>query len=191
MSSALRYPIRRNWGFARAEAQATFPGLREKDDPIKFGAILWQRPIQEQGVKKQGITVLRIKGALPFGARPIEKVRIQEFENLQHLNARSTSANVTVGRPLATIGFGGKNAGFALFLNNLVGVFETDPDGKPLLLAYTHVTEPGASGSPVFDIETGDLVAIHMYGFADRQIGAGTSMVSVIAAIRKDMDKPK
>src|SRR5262249_14738513 len=67
-------------GLRPAEAQATFPGLREKDDPIKFGAILWQRPIQEQGVKKQGITVLRIKGALPFGARPIEKVRIQEFE---------------------------------------------------------------------------------------------------------------
>jgi hypothetical protein len=183
-------------GVRPAEAQATFPGLREKDDPIKFGAILWQRPIEEQGVRKQGVTVLRIKGALPFGARPIEKVRNQEFENLQHLDPKGTSAKIemTTGQPLATIGFGGINAGFALFLNNLVGVLESDPDGKPLRLAYTYVTEPGASGSPVFDIETGDLVAIHELhelGWPDRQIGGGTSIVSVIAAIREDLDKPK
>jgi hypothetical protein len=180
-------------GIRPEEAQATFPGLSKKDDPIKFGAILWQRPIEEQGVREQGVTVLRIKGALPFGARPIEKVRNQEFENLQHLDQKSTSAKieVTTGQPLATIGFGGMNAGFALFLNNLIGVWEDDPDGKPLRLAYTHVTEPGASGSPVFDIETGDLVAIHELGMPDRQIGGGTSIVSVIAAIRKDLDKPK
>lgn len=180
-------------GIRPEEAQITFPGLREKDDPIKFGAILWQRPIEEQGVREQGVTVLRIKGALPFGARPIDKVRNQDFENLQHLDLKSISAKieVTTGRPLATIGFGGMNAGFTLFLNNLVGVLESDPDGKPLRLAYTHVTEPGASGSPVFDIETGDLVAIHELGMPDRQIGGGTSIVSVIAAIRKDLDKPK
>jgi len=173
------------------DAQATFPGLTEKDDPIKFGAILWQRPIEEHQVRKQGVTVLRIKGALPFGAKPIEKVRNKEFENLHHLDRLSTTTNVTAGRPLATIGFGGVNAGFALFLNNLVGVLESDPDGKPLRLAYTHVTEPGAAGAPVFDIETGEIVAIHELGFQDRQIGGGTSIVSVIAAIRKDMDKPK
>jgi hypothetical protein len=176
------------------QAQATFPGLREKDDPIKFGAILWQRPIEEQGVRKQGVTVLRIKGALPFGARPVEKVRNQEFENLQHLDPNDTSAKIemTTGQPLAIIGFGGIHAGFALFLNNLVGVLESDPDGKPLRLAYTYVSEPGVSGSPVFDIETGDLVAIHELRWpANSQIGGGTSIASVIAAIRKDLDKPK
>jgi hypothetical protein len=180
-------------GIRPTEAQATFPGLSERDDPIKFGAILWQQPIEEQGVRKQGVTVLRIKDALPFGARPIEKVRNQEFENLQHLDQTDTSAKIemTTGQPLATIGFGGIHAGFALFLNNLVGVLETNPDGKPLRLAYTYVTEPGASGSPVFDIDTGDLVAIHELGWPDRQIGGGTAIASVIAAIRKDLDKPK
>ena len=83
------------------------------------------------------------------------------------------------------------HAGFALFLNNLVGVLETNPDGKPLRLAYTYVTEPGASGSPVFDIDTGDLVAIHELGRPEHRIGAGTSIVSVIAAIRKDLGTPK
>jgi hypothetical protein len=42
----------------------------------------------------------------------------------------------------------------------------------------------------VFDIETGDLVAIHLLGMPERQIGGGTSIVSVIAAIRKDLDNP-
>jgi hypothetical protein len=180
-------------GILPDEAHATFPGLREKDHPIMFGAILWQRPIKTQGGNAQGVTVLRIKGALPFGARPIEKVRNQEFENLPQLDPNSTSATieVTTSRPLAIIGFGGMNAGFALFLNNLVGVLESDPDGKPLRLAYTYVTEPGASGSPVFDIETGDLVAIHELGRPEHRIGAGTSIVSVIAAIRKDLGTPK
>lgn len=71
-----------------------------------------------------------------------------------------------------------------------MGVLESDPDGKPLRLAYTYVTEPGASGSPVCDIETGDLVAIHELRMPDRQIGGSTSVVSLIAAIKKDLDKP-
>src|SRR5262249_5835036 len=140
-----------------------------------------------------GVTILRIKGALPFGARPIEKVRNREFENLPHVDPKSTSAKieVTTGRPLATIGFGGMSAGFARFLNNLVVVRESERGGKRLPSAYTYVTEPGASGSPVFDIETGDLVAIHELRVPDRQMGGGTSIVSVIAAIRKDLGKPK
>jgi hypothetical protein len=54
-----------------------------------------------------------------------------------------------------------EKAGFALFLNNLIGVFNRDSAGKPVNLAYTDAAQGGSSGSPVFDVDTGELVAIH------------------------------
>jgi hypothetical protein len=183
--------------FHPEEAQASFPGLEEKNTPINFGEILWERPFVEQGV-----TVLRIKGSLPFGAKPIEKVRRQEFEHLPDFDPRNSvsgpeGTDRSLARPLATIGLGAQgrsageeSAGFALFLNNLVGVKDRDPDGKPLHLWYTYVTQPGASGSPVFDIETGDLVAIHLLAVPADKLGAGVSIVSVIAAINRDLGQP-
>ena len=93
-------------------------------------------------------------------------------------------------RPLATIGFGAVGAGFALFLNQLVGIHETSRQGRPLHLAYTYVTEGGLSGSPVFDIETGELVAVHQSRLDAGHLGLGASIANVVAAIEADLGKP-
>jgi hypothetical protein len=74
---------------------------------------------------------------------------------------------------------------FALFLNNLIGVLNRDPEGKPLNLGYTQATQAGAAGAPVFDVDTGELVAIHH--LSKDKVGVGVSIVSVIAAIGKDL----
>jgi hypothetical protein len=176
-------------------AEASFPGLEANGAPIKFGEILWEGTLDSANLLAgHDVTVLRIKGALPFGAKPIEQVRPQDFEHLpdfdpDKLPSISDAIHKSSARPLAIIGFGGE-AGFALFMNNLVGVLSRDSDGKALNLGYTDVTEGGTSGSPVFDVKTGDLVAIDHLGLANK-IAAGVSIVSVIAAIRKDLGKPK
>jgi TIR domain/Trypsin-like peptidase domain len=185
-------------------AQASFPGLEEKNVPLRFGEILWEGAFESRHPEKgHDLAVLRIKGTLPFGAKPIEKVRGQEFENLPDLDPRSLAStsvvtHKTFTRPLAMIGVGAmgdttneEKTGFALFLNNLLGVFNRDSDGKPLNLAYTDAAQGGTSGSPVFDVETGELVAIHHLGLSNGAVGAGVSIVSVIAAIAKDLAKQK
>jgi hypothetical protein len=190
-------------------AQAIFPGLGEKSLPITFGESLWERPLTnlfDLSHKELGVTVLRIKGSLPFGAKPIEKVRHEEFDSLQEPLPNNATPN-SIGkdrlqpRPLAIIGFGAGRptllgtpesaTGFALFLNTLVGVEDRDPEGKPLHLAYTSVTQPGVAGAPVFDIETGELVAIHQSNNLSKKIAAGVSIARVIAAIKKDLGPSK
>ena len=138
-----------------------------------------------------------MEGPLPFGAKPIEKVSPAEYEHLVDFDPRNSARVLaqplnTAGRPLAIIGFGA-DTGFTLFLNNLIGVTDRDLDGKPKHVGYTYVTHPGASGSPVFDIETGDLVAVHTKKLSVGEgsyIGEGVSIVSVIAAIQKDLNQP-
>jgi hypothetical protein len=181
-------------GHRPEEAQASFPGLEEENPPIKFGKILWESAFDSANPQKgHGVTVLRIKEPLPFGAKPIERVRVQEFEDLPDFDPSKSDTRKTFSRPMAIIGYGGmaepgeEQAGFALFLNNLIGVVNRDPEGKPLNLGYTEAAQPGAGGSPVFDVDTGELVAVHHLGMSKNKVGVGVSIVSVIAAIRKDL----
>ncbi len=88
-------------------------------------------------------------------------------------------------RALATVGFG-SGTGFSLYLNHLVGA--TDMTRSRFLL-YTHVTQPGASGAPVFDVETGELVAVHQNAYRDSGLGSGISIPTLIAAIEADLEE--
>jgi S1-C subfamily serine protease len=185
------------------KAQASFPGLEEQNLPIKFREILWEGAVDSANpLEGHDVTVLRIKGPLPFGAKPIEKVRAREFEDLPDLDPTKLLSALkgtlkAPTRPLAMIGYGERvnpeeeSAGFALFLTNLIGVLNRDPEGKPLNLGYTEAAQPGSSGSPVFDVDTGELVAIQHAGIREAKVEVGTSIVSVIAAIEKDLGPPK
>jgi hypothetical protein len=167
------------------QAQAIFLGLGENSPPITFGRLLFESPFlnpaEGGSYEKVGVTILRINERLPFGAKPIDKVKRQDFSPFGFgLGAKDEAKS---RRPLAIVGFGAgrpedRAAGFALFLNTLVGAA-----GSPIYLIYTHVTQPGASGAPVFDIETGEVVAIHHLAHGDT--AEGVSIASVIAAIEK------
>jgi hypothetical protein len=136
-------------GHRPEEAQASFPGLEENNPPIKFEEILWESAFNSANpLKGHDVIVLRIKDPLPFGAKPIERVRVHEFEDLPDFDpskppTASTATHKTFTRPMAIVGFGAyaepgeEEAGFALFLNNLIGVLNRDPEGKPLNLGYT------------------------------------------------------
>jgi Trypsin-like peptidase domain len=183
------------------EAQASFPGLEVTSSPIKFESILWEGGYDDENklLRSYDVTILRISGPLPFGAKPIDNVRTEEFEGLTDLdpykppNPSQVSHKSSVH--LAMIGFGGvgnsedeEKTGFALFLYNLVGVASRDSDGRAFL-AYTDAGQGGTSGSPVFDVETGELVAVHHMKLPNG-FGAGISIPSVIAAIKKDLGPP-
>jgi hypothetical protein len=175
------------------EAHAYFPGLEDNKEFIGFSELLWSGPKREAG-----ISVLRIKGPLPFGAKPIDKVRHSEWESLPYIDTKAPDGgpgpdDLKPVRALASVGFAAGEVGFAIFLNNLLGVITKDDNGMPLQLGYTYVTQPGASGSPVFDVETGELVAVHELGSRPEQkvrTGGGISIVAAIAAIEADLGKP-
>lgn len=175
---------------APARASASFPGLEGDTHSIGFDAMLWERPFDDD----IGVSVLRIKGPLPFAAKPIERVRTTRFEGLREAAAAlPPDAGGSLGRALATVGYGAISSGFALFLHNLSGWTGRDPQGRPLRLRYSHVTEGGAGGAPVFDVETGELVAVHQSGmFAGgpgARVGEGAAMDTVVAAIRADLTR--
>lgn len=93
--------------------QASFPGLEADAPPIRFGVVLWERrigsPSSEEVSDDHGVTILRINGPLPFGARLIDKVRRQEFENLPNYNSGKPAnerPSAFLARPLATLGLG-------------------------------------------------------------------------------------
>ena len=158
-----------------------FPGLDGK--AIGLGMPLWE----SRG--ELDVTVLRVAGPLPFAARPIERVRTTAFDGLPHLPPGDRRRQQPLpGRGLATVAHGGVSIGYGLLLHRLVGWEETSAQERPLRLVYTHVTEPGASGAPVFDIETGELVAIHQHRSGPgEKLGSGASLDAVKAAIESDL----
>lgn len=177
------------------EVKAEFPGLDPSANAILFRRALWEEPAP-RGV---GLIVLEIDGPLPFGVKPISRVQAALPEDLRVLTAQEAPGVADIAyrsplRELSIVGFGA-SVGFSVFLNKLVGKVEHDPieagaDMKRTELAYTHATEGGAAGAPVFDIATGELVAVHQLGGfigAKFPLGRGISMASAKAAIARDL----
>jgi hypothetical protein len=178
-----------------AEVEAEFPGLDPKNNTIEFGRTLWEESVNGGA----GLIVLEIAGPLPFGVKPITRVQATMPADLRLLTDKEAPgvADITYRSPLrelSIVGFG-VSVGFSVFLNKLVGKVEHDSiaegsDLKRTEFAYTHATEAGAAGSPVFDIATGELVAVHQWGgsiAAKFSLGRGIAMVSAKAAIARDL----
>jgi hypothetical protein len=51
------------------------------------------------------------------------------------------------------------------------------------LYYYTHVTGAGASGAPVFDADTGNLVCLHQMGNIKDRWASCTSLAKIVEAI--------
>lgn len=181
------------------EVKAEFPGLDPSANTIAFSRKLWEEELDDGA----GIIVLEIDGPLPFGVKPITRVQASLPEDLRKLSASESFGLPDIAyraplRELSIVGFG-YSVGFSVFLNKLAGIVEYEqiaesiPD-KRIALAYTHATEGGAAGAPVFDIATGELVAIHQMGgnkSAAFPLARGISLVSVKAAIARDLSGGK
>lgn len=176
------------------ETVAYFPGLGSSPEFIEFSEILWESGPTPKGVY---LSVLKIKSPLPFGARPIEAVWSSPLDFLEALDRKNSEAVLAViakgnARTLATLGLL-VQSGFSLIINHLLGTADATASAEPLELVYTYATGPAATGSPVFDIETGALICVHLAGIgasskfkAGVGTGSGVSIRRLIAAIKAD-----
>ena len=83
--------------------------------------------------------------------------------------------------------------GFVLGLGHVLGQPSDRQEPFPSELRYTHVTGPGASGAPVFSMETAELVCLHQRGSrnVDPPWAACTTFDQILADIASKTGKGK
>lgn len=149
-----------------ARASVVFPGIGE-NARVKLKEVLFFSDIKDLDV-----AVMALEGAPPRHTVPVELTsHVQPAEQLTGIAVlRWTGAD-----------------GFALGLGhgvsppaNLRGVH-----GERMF--YTHVTGPGASGAPVFDANTGNVVCLHVGSIPQPEPTHGfcTPMEKIVAAIAR------
>jgi hypothetical protein len=177
-----------NWHVVNEHGQP--PGIRPEHALVKFEAalpasanrirqIVWTRDFSLHDV-----AFLQLEGQPPA---------VQPLPLARELPAAGPGARVfIIGYP------GGRELALSLQDNQLVA-HEGPPKGKPVTKGVVRVhyrtpTEPGSSGSPVFDQTGWEVVAIHHGGPPEGVTGPsaaneGISIGSIQAAIRRDIEK--
>ncbi|MEM8919808.1 MAG: toll/interleukin-1 receptor domain-containing protein, partial [Pseudomonadota bacterium] len=164
----------------RGDVYVAFPAVDE-ETWIKASELIWETPLE---LMTAPFELWRLETPPPFGARFVsaEEVDCAAF------NAKQ--AEPTKARPLAMYGVGntlvrGDDA-VTLFMSEL-------RDGtNPYQVSYTHSTTLGSAGAPVFDIETGSLLAVHIGSAPDRdtpgrRTGFGIALPIVLNDVRMDL----
>lgn len=146
---------------------AYFPGI-EGNNHLEIGKLIWHSP-----VNNLDISIFSVKSSLPFGAIPISNVTESPISSLVFDPEAVLTENATK-TSLAMIGYvgTGPSVGFQLSIMQPLRSTEihTEMVGgiSPIIgsrLSYTYASGPGASGSPVFDANTGELLCMHRSGF--------------------------
>ncbi|MEL6955186.1 MAG: trypsin-like peptidase domain-containing protein [Pseudomonadota bacterium] len=171
---------------------------KEAVHTVEFSEVLWERHEREHDT-----AVLRPASDLPQHVRPLSVRDVSEYlPNRRAVGNDGTKMHVKIlGFPLGgplSLSFGDQR---------LLDHDAIDPetplrpplnlDGRPIRLHYRTPTEPGSSGSPVFEAGTWKLVGIHHRGRPDTprlppkeghyEANEGIWIASIRAAIAADM----
>ena len=172
------------------DAELIFP-ISNDGTAVRLSEVLWV-----SGPDHADVSVIRIDGPLPQAVQPIE-----------HVNQDELTAIPIV--PDMKVGF--ENGQFGIALRPQIGMFGALYGGPISLLVtnlmgrsmngdllYPHVTGPGMSGAPVFDLQTGVLYGIHNGGSNDSEVSSGhlplaaaKSITGIKAAIKADLTSKK
>jgi hypothetical protein len=159
-----------------SKLSALFPALDDQSD-VKLGELAFVS-------KELDVAVVRLLGSPPKGAVPIDQIG----------SPRNKLEGVAVLHWTALDGFAiGFGHGISPPQGDQSSVRRENTDTQvtaalePGQLYYTHVTGRGASGAPVFDANTGDLVCLHQAGMpTDRRPWAYCrSITALVDAIRR------
>ena len=145
--------------------------------------IVWKTPDHLGGVAP--FELWRLDGAPPFGGRPL----LKEDVACSPLRGPDEPANAA-GRQLALYGIGDAAAGgqsVTLFISAL------EAAGDPYHVTYEHSTTLGSSGAPVFDLTSGQVVAVHLGSERSLQLGAprtgyGIALALILEGIRQEIE---
>jgi len=189
-----------------------FQGPKGEVSSVPLGRTLWQSgPL--------GISIHTVRGDLPKGAlklqrlmsdaaalgelEPLGEFARPEYGKFQAAFSKSTAKQL---RPVISAGTVVGRKEITLSLHHFVGRWQFEERPRPWALtdiAYTQISLPGSSGSPVFDVESGEVVAIHLIressdcetqrspleSAVQLCLGAGTSIPRIIKAIAADVAK--
>ncbi len=171
---------------------------KEVSHTVEFAEVLWERSRTEHDT-----AVLRPASALPSHVLPLVRKNVSEYlPNRRGVGNDGTKMHVKI------LGFpkGGKLS-LSFGDQRLLDHDAIDPetplrpplqlDGRPVRLHYRTPTEPGSSGSPIFEAGTWKLVGIHHRGRPDTprlppkeghyEANEGIWIASIRAAIEADM----
>jgi hypothetical protein len=145
-----------------AHASVTFPGIAG-GTPSKVAGVLFDS-------SRLDVAVLELSGGLPPHAVPVALAsQIEWKEKLDGIAVLHWTAE----------------DGFSLGLGHGLDPPSEDSD-RPDRMYFTFMTGPGASGAPVFDTSSGNVVCLHQgagAGHPRRRYGYCTSIAKVVAAI--------
>ena len=143
-----------------SEYTGHLPGVDDKQ-LVEFDKVLWSSPVEAFDT-----AVLQIKGDLPFGAIPVSHLARQDLSSLPIADPDAPSGLQSRGS-LMILGFIGvgdaSEQGFQIAITQLLGrAVPSSGASAAVGLVYTYATGGGASGAPVFDADTGELVGVHV-----------------------------
>jgi cytochrome c-type biogenesis protein CcmH/NrfG len=142
-----------------SQAYIVFPGIGETR--LGVDKILFES-------KDLDVAVLSLAGTLPRQLVPVDLAgQIESRDSLDGVAVLQWTAQ----------------DGFALGFGHGINKPSTDGDNR---MYYTYVTGPGASGAPVFDTNSGNVVCVHVGSVPGppRLVGFCTSISKIVAAIR-------
>lgn len=147
-----------------SQAYIVFPGI---DDATRLEV---EKILFESGPEDLDVAVLSLAGVLPRHAAPVDLA--------SQIESKDALGGIAV---LQWIGQDGFSLGFGHGTDKPSTSIGTG-DNR---MYYTHVTGPGASGAPVFDASSGNVVCLHVGADVrpPRPVGYCTSMSKIISAI--------
>jgi len=176
-------------------ATLVFFGPKGERQTAHLGSVLWESD-------RAGVSMSSIAGKLPSGAVVIANLSNEPpvLQKIRHLtkndeiglfDQRDVLKNPGNARPIVFVGNNEGRAELTVMIGHLLGdvsaIYDHEPEAFHYDLLYTHATLPGASGSPIFDAATGDLIGIHLAGqlcsSGNACMGRGVSMPRILAEI--------
>lgn len=198
--------------FAPQDAAITLFGINNERHVLKLGRLLWED-------ERTAISISSLAGDLPPGLAPVDDLLESPafFDNLPRLGQSDFPSlfdenlvlkDARATRPIVLVGNIAARTEMTLSISHLIARLGGPVDGSPRSgfanvpaspsvsdasdVLYTYVTMPGASGSPVFDAQTGKLIGIHLVGLpcrADvgqdrRCAGGAVSIPRIVMALK-------
>jgi hypothetical protein len=193
------------------DATLLFMGPTGDEARVPLGETIWQSA-------SIGVSVSTLRAPLPKGAVMLDRL----MSDVSRLGAMTSQGEFLrpsyvrhafeffkldgAPRPVLSAGTLAGKREVTLSVHHLLGRWQFEERPRPHMLtdiAYTQISLPGSAGSPVFDVETGEVIAIHLIRDSVRCpaepspiekklelcLGAGSSLARIRRAIAADIER--
>lgn len=155
------------------------------DEQIAAKELVWRTP--DHVAAETAFQIWRLAEAPPMGARPIVEADIDCSDPYGLVAADHPGRDA--GKWIASFGVHAGETVAAGEQPATIYISKLMNRDDPRLIKYDHATDLGATGAPVFDLETGKIFAIHIASAIDptrpgRRVGLGYSLPMALTGAR-------